>query len=62
MDSRAERPRIALTVDVCELETGVVLQVLASSDAEVRVGAVRVYSRPSRLAEKDLSYEVPEKP
>jgi len=31
-----ERPRIALTVDVCELDTGVVLQVLASGDAEVR--------------------------
>ncbi|WP_103334703.1 pyridoxamine 5'-phosphate oxidase family protein [Amycolatopsis sp. CA-126428] len=30
------RPRVALCVDVCDLETGVVLQVLASGDAEVR--------------------------
>jgi hypothetical protein len=30
------RPRIALTVDVCELDTGLVRQVVASGDAEVR--------------------------
>ncbi|WP_290049609.1 pyridoxamine 5'-phosphate oxidase family protein [Amycolatopsis solani] len=30
------RPRIALTVDVCELDTGVVRQVLASGDAGLR--------------------------
>jgi len=30
------RSRIALTVDVCDLDTGVVLQVLANGDAEVR--------------------------
>jgi hypothetical protein len=30
------RPRIALTVDVCELDTGLVRQVLASGDAELR--------------------------
>ncbi|WP_439383413.1 pyridoxamine 5'-phosphate oxidase family protein [Amycolatopsis lexingtonensis] len=30
------RPRIALTVDVCELDTGVVRQVLASGDADLR--------------------------
>ncbi|WP_310973370.1 MULTISPECIES: pyridoxamine 5'-phosphate oxidase family protein [unclassified Amycolatopsis] len=30
------KSRIALTVDVCELETGVVLQVLARGEAEVR--------------------------
>ena len=30
------RPRIALTVDVCELDTGLVRQVVASGDADVR--------------------------
>ncbi|MEQ0560186.1 pyridoxamine 5'-phosphate oxidase family protein [Amycolatopsis sp. NEAU-NG30] len=30
------RPRIALTVDVCELDTGEVRQVLASGDAQLR--------------------------
>jgi hypothetical protein len=31
-----QRPRIALTVDVCELDTGEVRQVLASGDAQLR--------------------------
>ncbi|UOX88678.1 hypothetical protein MUY14_44610 [Amycolatopsis sp. FBCC-B4732] len=31
-----ERPRIALTVDVCELDTGLVRQVVASGAAELR--------------------------
>ena len=30
------RPRIALTVDVCELDTGVVRQVVATGDARLR--------------------------
>ena len=30
------RPRLALVVDVCELDTGVVRQVVASGDAELR--------------------------
>ncbi|MEV7036644.1 pyridoxamine 5'-phosphate oxidase family protein [Amycolatopsis sp. NPDC051061] len=30
------RPRIALTVDICELDTGVVRQVVASGDAQLR--------------------------
>lgn len=29
-------PKLALTVDVCELETGVVRQVVASGEAEIR--------------------------
>ncbi len=31
-----ERPRIALAVDVCELDTGLVRQVVASGDADLR--------------------------
>jgi hypothetical protein len=31
-----ERPRLALTVDVCELDSGLVRQVVASGDAELR--------------------------